>query len=61
MKPWRIRYSRGQSSLEYVVVCAALAFALGIGMSNHDSALWQLVDAFRTAFHKFSYALSLPG
>lgn len=61
MKPPRLWYARGQSSLEYVVVCAALAFALGIGMSNHDSTLWQLVDAFRTAFHKFSYAISLPG
>lgn len=61
MKLRYIGYERGQSSLEYVVVCAALAFALGIGMSNHDSALWRLVDAFRTAFHKFSYSLSLPG
>ena len=61
MKPRRIWYARGQSSLEYVVVCAALAFALVVGMANHDSALFQLVDAFRTAFHKFSYAISLPG
>lgn len=54
-------YSQGQASMEYVVVCAALAIALGISMSNQDSALWQLAEAFRTAFHKFSYALSLPG
>ena len=53
--------SRGQASMEYVVVCAALAIALGIAMANQDSALWQLADAFRTAFRKFSYALSLPG
>jgi hypothetical protein len=47
--------------MEYVVVCAALAIALGIAMASQDSALWQLADAFRTAFRKFSYALSLPG
>lgn len=57
----RIRYSLGQSSMEYVVVCAALALALGIAMAGQDSALWQLADAFRTAFRKFSYAISLPG
>jgi hypothetical protein len=56
-----MRFSQGQSSIEYVVVCAALAIALGIAMANQDSALWQLADAFRTAFHKFSYAISLPG
>jgi len=55
------KYLRGQASMEYVVVCAALAVALGIAMANQDSALWQLADAFRTAFRKFSYALSLPG
>jgi hypothetical protein len=55
---WR---ASGQSSMEYVVVCAAIALALGIGMRNQDSVLWQLVDAFGTAFRKFSYALSLPG
>lgn len=52
---------QGQSSMEYVVVCAVLAIALGIGMANQGSVLWQLVDAFKTAYHKFSYAISLPG
>jgi hypothetical protein len=47
--------------MEYLVVCAALAFALGVGMANQDSVLWQLIDAFSTAFRKFSHALSLPG
>jgi hypothetical protein len=60
MKQLRI-HVRGQSSIEYVVVCAALALALGVAMSNEHSVLWQLVDAFRTAFRKFSYAISLPG
>ncbi|MEN6587875.1 MAG: hypothetical protein ABFE02_17685 [Sulfuricella sp.] len=50
----------GQSSVEYVVVCAALAFALGVGMTDHNSVLWELIDAFNTAYQKFSYSMSLP-
>lgn len=51
----------GQSSMEYVIVCAVLAVALGVGMSNDQSVLAQLVAAFKTAYHNFSYAISLPG
>ena len=51
---------KGQSSIEYVVVCAALAFALGIGMVDDKSVLRELLSAFQTAYKKFSYALSLP-
>jgi hypothetical protein len=46
--------------MEYVVVCAAIAFALGVGMVNTDSVLWQLLEALRTAYQNFSFALSLP-
>lgn len=49
----------GQSSVEYAVVCAAIALTLGIGMANSDSVLWQLVDALRIAYQKFTYAISL--
>lgn len=49
----------GQSSVEYAVVCAAIALTLGIGMANPDSVLWQLVDALRIAYQKFTYAISL--
>lgn len=51
---------RGQSSVEYVVVCTALAIALGVGMTDHNSVLWELIDAFNTAYQKFSYSMSLP-
>lgn len=51
---------RGQSSVEYVVVCTALAFALGVGMSDHNSVLWELINAFNTAYQKISYSMSLP-
>jgi hypothetical protein len=47
--------------MEFVVVCAALAIALGIGMSGQTSVLQQLLDAFKTAYQNFSYAISLPG
>ncbi|MES2259666.1 MAG: hypothetical protein V4724_14175 [Pseudomonadota bacterium] len=52
---------QGQSSTEYIVVCAALAIALGVGMSSDDSVLRQLLNAFKTAYQNFSYAISLPG
>lgn len=55
----RPRRCGGQSSVEYAVVCAAIALTLGIGMVNPDSVLWQLVDALRIAYQKFTYAVSL--
>lgn len=54
------RAQRGQSAVEYTVVCAALAFALGVGMVDDQSVLRMLLEAFRTAYEKFGYALSLP-
>lgn len=56
----RSRFHFGQSSLEYVVVCAAIALALGVGMHNDESILKVLLEAFRTAYEKISFALSLP-
>jgi hypothetical protein len=55
------RRQRGQSSMEYIVVCGALVLALGIGMSNDQSVLRELLEAFRTPYHNFSYSISLPG
>jgi hypothetical protein len=52
---------RGQSMTEYVVVCAALAMALGVGMVDDKSALWQLIQNFQLGYQRFSFALSLPG
>lgn len=49
----------GQSAVEYAIVCAAIALTLGLGMANSDSVLWQLVDALRIAYQKFTYAISL--
>lgn len=54
-----VRRCGGQSSVEYAVVCAAIALTLGIGMASSDSVLWQLVDALRAAYQKFTYAVSL--
>lgn len=53
------RRPRGQSSVEYLVVCVALALVLGLGMRD-GSVLRELVDAFGEAFANFSFALSLP-
>ena len=50
----------GQSSVEYLVVCAALAVALGLGMTHPDSALAQWLQAMRAAYAQWTFALSLP-
>lgn len=55
-----LKKALGQTSIEYVVVCAALAFALGIGMWNDTSVLRELLVAFRIAYQKISFSLSLP-
>jgi hypothetical protein len=57
----RMVCQQGQSSVEYLVICAAIAFALGLGMLDNTSVLRQLLDAFKTAYQNFSYAISLPG
>jgi len=53
-------WQRGASSIEYLVACAVLVAALGIAMANDASILKQLVQAFRTAYQDYSYAISLP-
>ena len=55
-----ITAQRGQSMIEYVILCAVLAFFLGINMIDNNSVLFQLVTAFQTAYQNFSYAISLP-
>lgn len=54
------RRHTGQSSVEYLVVTAALAVALGIGMTSEDSVLRLLLAAFAEAYDRFVYALALP-
>lgn len=56
----RFQPLRGQSSVEYAVVCAALAFALGVGMLDDTSVLHELLRALQAAYQRFSFALSLP-
>jgi Flp pilus assembly pilin Flp len=46
--------------MEYTVICAAIAAALGLGMADRDSVLWQLVQAFRTGYQKVTHAMSVP-
>ena len=53
-------HQHGQSMIEYVVVCAAVALALGIGMIDSDSILWGLINAFQQSYRNYSYAISLP-
>jgi len=53
------RRPSGQSMVEYLVVCAALMLALGIGMGP-DSSLLKLIAAFQSAYQNYSYSISLP-
>jgi hypothetical protein len=54
------RFATGQAMVEYLIVSAVLVLALGIGMADDSSVLWQLIDAFHTAYRNFSYSISLP-
>lgn len=59
------RRERGQSMMEYTLVCAALALALFLPLQDDvsteapRSAAQLLLEGFRTAYEKFSHALSL--
>ena len=59
---------RGQGMLEYLVVCAALAFALFYPIrddpASPDKARTTVqiaLDAFQRAYQNISHAISLPG
>lgn len=59
---------RGQGMLEYLVVCAALAFALFYPIrddpASPDKARTTVqiaLDAFKRAYQNISHAISLPG
>ena len=53
-------YMNQGKAVDYAIVSAVLAIALGIGLSGDDSVLRQLLDAFVTAYRNFSFAISLP-
>ena len=50
----------GQAMIEYVVICVAVGTALGIGMVDDQSVLWQLIHEFQKAYARFGFAISLP-
>lgn len=50
----------GQSLAEYLVLTAAIAAALGIAMADDASVLRQMLEALRTAYVRFAFAISLP-
>lgn len=49
-----------QPSMDYALVLAALAFALGIGMLDNNSVFSALIEVFKAAFEKLGYSISLP-
>lgn len=64
--PQRGRTQGGQSAIDYLLACAALAFALFVPIKDTASpdkartAVEIVLDAFRSAYQNISYANSLP-
>jgi len=60
---WR---QRGQSMMEYTVVCAALAVALFMPVPGSDNGAGSrntvqiLLDGFEKAYKRFTHSISLP-
>lgn len=54
------RRRRGQSTMEYVVLCAVVASVLGLGMVDDTSPLRQLLNAFQLAYQRISFSIALP-
>ena len=56
----------GQSAIEYVVVCAALALALFVPLPGSGdggparSTVQILLDGFEKAYKRFTHSISLP-
>lgn len=62
------RRQNGQAMMEYLVVCAALAFALFYPIRDDPASpdrsrttVQIVLDAFQRAYQNISYAISLPG
>ncbi len=58
---------RGQSMLDYLFTCAALAFFLFVPIQDDParpgksrSTIQVMIDAFHTAYQNMSHAISLP-
>jgi predicted xylose isomerase-like sugar epimerase len=61
-----LKKQAGQSMMEYAVVCGALAFVLFYPISDVASpgeaktTVQIVIDGFKLAYKKFSYAISIP-
>jgi len=60
------RAERGQSTLDYMLACAALAFALFVPLRDAASpdeprtAVEIVLNSFKLAYERVSYSISLP-
>lgn len=52
-----VRATRGQATLDYVLVLALVGVALSVGA---DSPVQQLVGAIAEHYRRFTWAISLP-
>ena len=56
----RLRQSRGQASVEYLVVASCIALVLVVASGTAISPADALVNALKSYFGAYSFALSLP-
>ena len=56
MRPAR-EAARGQAAVDYLLVLALVAVALGLGA---DAPLRQLLDAVAERYERFTWSISLP-
>jgi len=56
----RIRNSRGQAGIEYLVVAGCIALMLVVASGTAMSPADALVSALKSYFGAYSFALSLP-
>lgn len=57
MKTVRVRRQQGVVATEYLILCAVLAVALAVGLTE-GGPLDELLDAFGLAWQRFVYAMS---
>lgn len=66
MTPYRRHARRGQSSIDYLLACAALAFVLFVPLRDAASpdqprtAFEIVLHQFKLAYERTSFAISLP-
>jgi hypothetical protein len=62
MKLWTYssHHDRGQSTVEFLVICALVVAIFATPVDGHSSLLEMFLEAVRTGYRKFLAALAVP-